>query len=86
MDVRIKFGIAVVLFLIGVSLVIQSFTSLTTLWLLLPGILLLVISYPWGHVLWAQLRSGHRTKTDEEILQEATLSTRSHHDGQAEEK
>lgn len=86
MDVRIKFVIAGALFVVGASLVLQAFNSVASLWLLIPGILLIGLAYPWAHVLWAQFRSGHRAKTDEETLQEATLSTRSHHDGQTKEK
>ncbi len=86
MDIRIKFVIAGALFLIGASLVLQAFTAVTTLWLLIPGILLIGLSYPWGHVLWEHIRSGHQTKTDEEILAEARTQVRSSHDGQAEKK
>ncbi|MDN5275471.1 MAG: hypothetical protein JWN33_120 [Candidatus Saccharibacteria bacterium] len=86
MNNYVKFGIAILLFLIGSSLVIGAFESTGTLWRLIPGIILIGLAYPWGHMLWARLQSGYRQKTDEEILAEARAAIRRSDGGKSEEK
>ena len=76
-DILIKFIVVAVLFIVGSSLVLQAFQSVELLWLVIPGVLLIGLAYPWVHVLWAQFRSSYRHKTDEEILAEAEREVRS---------
>lgn len=76
MSKPVKLGLVIVLFMVGSGLVINSFASINTLWLMLPGIILLLIAYPWAHVLWAEWHSNYRHKRDEAILAEAEAEMR----------
>ena len=67
----VKSVIAVVMFVIGAGLVVSAFGRIDTLWLLIPGVIMLLVSYPWMHVLWAEWTSKYRHKEGEAIIAEA---------------
>lgn len=66
-----RLALAAVLFLAGVDIVLSAFTATETLWLLIPGCLLLVVTYPLLHAYYYQLRHGYGGSREEEALREA---------------
>ena len=63
----VKGAIAAVLFLIGTNLILElrSFTSL------FMGALLVGITGPYLYYIWAKLRTGYGSRSDEDILKQA---------------
>ncbi len=78
MKLGLKLGVAVVFFLVGSNLVISSFykESLNAFGLVV-GVIMLLITYPLCYYFYARYKSNYRTLSDEEILNQAKIGSKS---------
>jgi hypothetical protein len=78
MQLGLKLGTAVILFLVGSNLVISSFykESLDVFGLAV-GVIILLITYPLCYYFYAKYKSNHRILSDEEILNQAKIESKS---------
>jgi membrane protein required for beta-lactamase induction len=70
----IKIAGMTVIFLVGVMLVLDGLSSVSSLWLLVPGCILLLISYPAIHYYFDKIRFGYRDSRERDALKEAKLA------------
>ncbi len=66
-----KLVLAAVLFLAGTTIVLSAFAKTETLWLLLPGCLLLLATYPLLYFYYYKLRHGYSGNRQEEAVRKA---------------
>ena len=66
-----RLALAAVLFLVGATIVLHAFTATETLWLLIPGCLILLATYPLLYFYYHKLRHGYAGNRQEEALSEA---------------
>ena len=78
MKLSLKLGAVIILFLVGSNLVISSFykESLDVFGLVV-GVIILLITYPLCYYFCARYKSNHRTLSDEEILNQAKIESKS---------
>lgn len=66
-----KLVLAIVLFVVGVNLVLDALTLPDRLWLLAPGILLLIVSYPLAYIYYYRSNNSYQGSRENDALEQA---------------
>jgi drug/metabolite transporter (DMT)-like permease len=72
----LKFIIAIFIAFVGADLSINASASTATLWMLIPGVLLLLVGAPLCAYYYTKIRSGHGSRSDAEILRQAEFESK----------
>lgn len=76
MQVKTKFAIALVIFIIGAILSVIPYFTLEHFEFLIPGILLIAVSTPFTYYFYAKMKSKRSKLSDTEILRRAEIESR----------